>query len=555
MLLDADIVREVLTEPPVVVTTTTTTTATATADPPRYTKGILGPVLTETLGDGLITLEGADWSRHRRIVQPAFQTRPLRERLGECVPRRTMEVVRAWRIAGPDRSIDLASHMSALTLDVIGDVAFSHEFGGVEKIREWAAASASSAAAGRRGSGDENENENDEQEQEQEQELAELDDPLIRAMSVVFKPNFRVIFAVVFRLYSLNWLLNPKSRQTRMLLNEAVDDIIADAREKEQKRRRRAQARTTTTPSKEGSEKDESSSSSSSSYVSKPPSPSPSPSATAAAAAAAGGGGPKLKGKSLLELLFDAEEGDVGGRNSLDHEELRAECNTFILAGHETTSTWCYWALYALSKHPDVQEKVYDEIRRVDVVNGEKEDDDEDDDDEEEDEETLSLESIERLEYFDAFLKEVLRLYPPVGMIFRRTAVTLTLGGYTIPPDTRCMIPIHVLHRHPRYWGDDPLTFRPERWLIAKKYGGKKKEEGAPSTHKFAYLPFSRGPRNCVGQRFAAMEAKVIIANLAKHFRFELSPECRGVDIQFATTITVKAKPAIKVLAKSRAAQ
>ena len=143
------------------------------------------------------------------------------------------------------------------------------------------------------------------------------------------------------------------------------------------------------------------------------------------------------------------------------------------------------------------------------------------------------------MEYFDSFLKEVLRLYPPVGLQMRRTAFDENWKGFVIPAKTRFMIPVHLLHRHPKYW-KDPEVFRPERW-----------SSGDEPTHKFAYIPFSAGGRYCIGQRFAQMEAKLIMANI-RAFQIQLAPDQRDTEFTFTVTITTKSKPNVKIVAKPR---
>merc|ERR1712070_366556 len=104
-------------------------------------------------------------------------------------------------------------------------------------------------------------------------------------------------------------------------------------------------------------------------------------------------------------------------------------------------------------------------------------------------------------------------MFPPVGMIIRYPREETSFKGRTIPAGTRLMIPIHLLHRHPLHW-EDPDSFKPERWLGDKK----------PYNHSQVYLPFSTGPRRCIGNLFAQMEAKLILVPLIREFQFQLHP-------------------------------
>jgi cytochrome P450 len=437
IILDPDIVKTILTEP-------------SSRDPVRFPKKYV--LLRNLLGDGLVTLEGADWSRHRRIIQPSFNTGFLKEALSISVPNRTEAFLASWRKAKPGREIDLSSHMSALTLDIIGDVAFSHDFQALQVLDKWA------------------------EDDSRDDELDSISDPLVEALTNAMKVT---PFAVLLTVFKVSWpdkIFNRKGKQASAVLNQAVDSIIREARQKKAK-------------------------ADSSETTSKP---------------------------SLLQLLFDAKDAAPGtGRKTLNDSELRDEIKTFLVAGHETTSTWCYWALYALAKYPDVQEKVYNDIiKHAPDSSGQ-----------------IDLESVEKMTYFSAFLSEVLRLYAPVGFVIRHTTQQEEFcKGFTIPAHTRLVIPFHLLHRHPDHWSN-PLLFTPERWLD---------NEETDARHKFCFLPFSAGGRNCIGQRFAQIEANLILANIIRAFSIQLAPSLRDKEINFTSFGTMKGKPAVKICVKAR---
>ena len=240
----------------------------------------------------------------------------------------------------------------------------------------------------------------------------------------------------------------------------------------------------------------------------------------------------------------------------LNQQELRDELKIFIFAGHETTSVWCYWCCFALSKYPDVQQKLYDDIiticpeRQKEGGEGNHDDD------------PITVEMINKIPYLDAFMKEVLRMYPPVGLIFREVAKneifedTSTNCDVTIPKGTLIGIPIHLLHRHPKYW-DQPDTFLPERWLKRSTSNDdssnmKTGKTEFPARHQCAFLPFSTGPRNCIGYQFATMEAKLILAPIVRAFVLELAPSLKNVEFQFTSLPTLKAKPDFKMCLRGR---
>mmetsp|Transcript_34479 Transcript_34479/g.83650 ORF Transcript_34479/g.83650 Transcript_34479/m.83650 type:complete len:153 (-) Transcript_34479:296-754(-) len=130
-----------------------------------------------------------------------------------------------------------------------------------------------------------------------------------------------------------------------------------------------------------------------------------------------------------------------------------------------------------------------------------------------------------------------------VGAIGRYSNETVTLAGKEIPPNTRIVLSTYVLGRHPKYW-DDPNDFKPERWLD--------KSEEFSARIRFAFFPFSAGGRNCIGQRFATMEAKLIMAELIRSFVFNLAPSLKGTKFELSNMVVMRPKPDLKVVIKSR---
>jgi cytochrome P450 family 4 len=445
--LDPDVVKTVLTEP-------------AHRDPVRFAKNYF--FLTETIGSGLATLEGSAWSRHRRLIQPTFQNVAfLKEALNTAVSERINLLISAWsKAAGTSRNIDVVSHMSAITLDILGDVAFSHDFGATNMLETWACEQNVTDADG----------------------LKVTMDPLIQAMQTSLKLTFSTLMLSALNMSRFEKYISTSAARTRTLLNHAVDDVIQKARNKSGK-----------------SDNQEN----------------------------------NIRSKSLLQLLFEASDdqpvdSSSMGRTKLSNIELRDETKTFIVAGHETTSTWCYWAMYALAKYPEVQQKVYNDILQHSSPSSL--------------ETPLNIDEVESMEYFSAFLNEVLRLFSPVGMVFRYTMQEEKWHGYVIPRKTRVLIPIHLLNRHPEYWSN-PDDFIPERWL---------NKEECNSRHKFCFIPFLAGGRNCVGQRFAEIEARLIVANICRRFQINLAACMKEKEITFTNFISMKSKPLVVVQVQKR---
>lgn len=202
----------------------------------------------------------------------------------------------------------------------------------------------------------------------------------------------------------------------------------------------------------------------------------------------------KMGGEDLLSLLLQCKD-EAGTELSI--EDVIEECKLFYFAGQETTANWLTWTLIVLSMHPNWQEKAREEVLKI---CGKK---------------TPGLESLNHLKIISMILNEVLRLYPPVTALFRYTHKTTNIGNIRVPPGVELFLPVLVMHHDPDYWGDDANKFNPERF--AKGVSNAAKEE-------MAFYTFGWGPRYCLGQSFAVMEAKLGIAMILQNFWFELSP-------------------------------
>eukprot|EP00795_Rhopilema_esculentum_P008283 gene8283-14241_t len=190
---------------------------------------------------------------------------------------------------------------------------------------------------------------------------------------------------------------------------------------------------------------------------------------------------------SFLDLLLDCHE-----RGEIDVEGLREEVDTFMFEGHDTTASGIFWSLYLLGRHPEVLKKVQEEVDRVWSNQGSK----------------SFLDMSKDLEYLTCVIKESLRLFPPVPLFARDTQDPVDLGdGLVLPAGSTFGIAAFLLHRNPDFW-DHPDDFIPERFLV----------ENSIKRHPFAYVPFSAGPRNCIGQKFALLEEKIVLSNFLRHY-------------------------------------
>lgn len=196
------------------------------------------------------------------------------------------------------------------------------------------------------------------------------------------------------------------------------------------------------------------------------------------------GNRPAGKDKSLLaQLLLHS-----GPEKRL----VRDEVMTLLLAGHETTAATLTWTWHLLSQHPEIANRLYQELEEV--LDGR----------------CPTLADLPRLNYTRMVLDEVLRLYPPVWLLPRRAIADDQISGHAISGGADVLLCLFTLHRHPDFW-DNPEQFDPERFNAGQT------AKRAP----FAYLPFGAGPRICLGKRFGLTEIMLALAVLASRFRME----------------------------------
>ncbi|KAD4179002.1 hypothetical protein R6Q59_022561 [Mikania micrantha] len=201
-----------------------------------------------------------------------------------------------------------------------------------------------------------------------------------------------------------------------------------------------------------------------------------------------------LLGILLKSNTKEIEEDGVG----MSMEDVIQECKLFYAAGSETTSNLIAWTIVCLSLDQEWQTRARDEIL---TVFGTQE---------------LHFEGLKHLKILTMILNEVLRLYPPAIMVIRATHKETRLGDMMIPSGVHLTIPILNVHHDPEIWGEDATRFKPERFL--EGIAGATKGKGSS-----CFLPFGGGPRVCIGQNFAMIEAKVAIAKILRRFSFELS--------------------------------
>ena len=197
----------------------------------------------------------------------------------------------------------------------------------------------------------------------------------------------------------------------------------------------------------------------------------------------------RAAGDDLLTMLLEAHD-EAGG---MSDQQLRDEVMTMLVAGHETTSNALAWTFYLLSGAPLVAEKLRDELDRS--LGGR----------------VPTAEDLPRLAYTRMVIEEAMRLYPPVWTLSRTPRENDAIGGYHIPAGAVVILSPYITHRHPDVW-EEPDRFDPERFTA----------ERMAARPRFAYFPFAGGPRQCIGNSFAMMEAQLVLATVAQRFRLDL---------------------------------
>lgn len=255
--------------------------------------------------------------------------------------------------------------------------------------------------------------------------------------------------------------------------------------------------------------------------------------------ATADGSGTSLSGKAIFAGGGDMLDMLLDSGVTLTDVELSDELKTQLMAGHETTSMMMTWACYLLALHPAALEKAVAEVDAVlglapgvtrsaapaaRVV------------------ETPSFKDYRALTYMDCVLKEAMRVFTPVPVLNRECVEPDVVGGVTIPAHTSIIISVWALHQSPEIWGDDVKLFRPERFGV----------EESRKRHPWAYLPFSLGERNCIGQNLSITEAKVVLGTLLRHWTISL-PEGQPPPITDAFVIPVRPADKLQIVLTPRA--
>jgi enediyne biosynthesis protein E7 len=195
-----------------------------------------------------------------------------------------------------------------------------------------------------------------------------------------------------------------------------------------------------------------------------------------------------------VAMLMEARDKETG--KPMGERELIDEIMTLIVAGHETTASGLNWTWYLLSQHPQAEAQLHRELDAATELPA------------------PTLAQMEALPYTQQVINEALRLYPPGWLLSRRTLEADVLGSYPVAAGTNVLLPLYLLHRHPRFW-KDPETFWPERFA----------PEHEAERPRFAYMPFAAGPRHCIGETFALYEMLMHLYKVARRYRLVYVPD------------------------------
>lgn len=220
----------------------------------------------------------------------------------------------------------------------------------------------------------------------------------------------------------------------------------------------------------------------------------------------------------LLGLLLAARDEETG--EGMSDLQLRDEAMTIFLAGHETTANLLAWAWYLLGQHTAVRQRLQAELQEV--LGGR----------------LPTTADMPHLTYTNMVIQEVMRLYPPAWAILRTNTEPDTVGGYHIPAHSTLVLSAYVLHHRADLW-PNPESFDPERFT----------PEQQKERHRYAYLPFGGGPRLCIGNNFALMEAALIMATIAQRVDLQLVP---GHPVEMETAITLRPRYGIQIIVHAR---
>jgi cytochrome P450 len=222
---------------------------------------------------------------------------------------------------------------------------------------------------------------------------------------------------------------------------------------------------------------------------------------------------------TLIAMLLAARDQETGA--GMSHQQLFDEVRTIFFSGYDTTSNVLAWVWYALAQHPDVERRLHSELDHV--LGGR----------------TATFQDLPDLPYVRMVIEETMRLYPPAWSTGRTVVADDQIDGYAIPAGAKVIISPYVTHRLPSLW-EHPDTFDPQRFAPEQSAG----------RDRYAYFPFGGGPRFCIGNNLAMLEAQLIVALVAQRYQLRL---VSGRDAQVHAALILRPRHGIPMIARRRA--
>ncbi|XP_067123236.1 cytochrome P450 4C1-like [Centruroides vittatus] len=229
---------------------------------------------------------------------------------------------------------------------------------------------------------------------------------------------------------------------------------------------------------------------------------------------------PKLKTGDMIDVLLDLHV----NRSLMSEKDIIGEIGGLIFAAYHTTSHAASWTLYLLGRFQEIQDKVYMELQSIFQNDMNR---------------NITVDDLLKMKYLECVIKESMRIYPPVPVIERKNPYELKIDDYVLPPKSTFVICIHAIHHNPSVY-ENPEVFDPDRFL----------PENCKKLHPYAFLPFSAGPRNCLGSKFAMVTMKTVMANILRNFKvYSLDPQDKIVT---SLSVVLTPKSVIKMYVEKR---
>lgn len=210
-------------------------------------------------------------------------------------------------------------------------------------------------------------------------------------------------------------------------------------------------------------------------------------------------------GDDLLGMLLSARDEETG--EFMDEQQLRDEVMTLLIASHETTALLLTWLFYCLAGNPEVEARLHAEVDTA--LNGR----------------SPGVDDLPKLTFTRQVVEETMRLYPPAYALSRYCNRSDVVGGYGVPADSMVTLSPYITHRLPEFWRH-PHRFDPDRFSPSEN----------DSRHRFAYIPFGAGPRQCIGAGFAMTEGVLVAASIAQRFRLRV-PDGHAAELEPQVTL------------------